>query len=62
MKNFFLYKTFRIDFFVEILWFIPKTVCDDYYKILKYEKVVVNNETEIEIQVQFFHFFWLPGE
>lgn len=53
--------TFRIDFFVEQLWFIPKKVCDSYYNVLKALDIVTDaNATEIEIQVNFFKHIWLP--
>lgn len=43
------------------MWFIPKEVCDYYYQILKELDIVTDvNATEIEIQVKFFRFFWLP--
>lgn len=53
--------TFRLDYFVEQLWFIPKKVCDNYYNIMKSLNIISDqNATEIEIQVNFFKYIWLP--
>ena len=42
-------------------WFISKKVCDHYYEMAKENDLNIDvNETEIEIQVNFFKYFWLP--
>lgn len=44
-----------------MMWFIPKNVCDRYYEISKAIGILVpENATDIEIEVNFFKYFWLP--